>query len=106
MAHSLQHCGDWHALPRPTRRYIEALGGLDDYLLQTPDRKLFSDVASRLKYEVTQLYRARGLSCGAGLIMQRRRELEQARRDSSTAMLKAGGAPARGGGQTQDASAS
>lgn len=36
-------------------RFIEASGGLDDYLLKTPDEKLFSDVASKLKVELLQV---------------------------------------------------
>jgi len=44
------------------RRYIEAWGGLDDYLLQTPDRKLNSDAASLMKWRISQQYQAKGLS--------------------------------------------
>lgn len=33
-------------------RSVEAQGGLDKYLLSTPDRHLHSDVASALKWEL------------------------------------------------------
>eukprot|EP00199_Chlamydomonas_sp_CCMP681_P006466 CAMPEP_0119113942 /NCGR_PEP_ID=MMETSP1180-20130426/45687_1 /TAXON_ID=3052 ORGANISM="Chlamydomonas cf sp, Strain CCMP681" /NCGR_SAMPLE_ID=MMETSP1180 /ASSEMBLY_ACC=CAM_ASM_000741 /LENGTH=191 /DNA_ID=CAMNT_0007102257 /DNA_START=146 /DNA_END=723 /DNA_ORIENTATION=- len=36
-------------------RFIEASGGLDDYLLQTPDDKLKSNAASLLKLELLQM---------------------------------------------------
>lgn len=39
-------------------KYIEACGGLDDYLLKTPDRELFSDAASTLKMQISKLHRA------------------------------------------------
>lgn len=35
-------------------RYIEACGGLDDYLRKTPDKELKSDVASSLKWRISQ----------------------------------------------------
>ncbi|KAF5841372.1 hypothetical protein DUNSADRAFT_13240 [Dunaliella salina] len=69
-------------------RYIEAWGGLDDYLLQTPDRKLNSDVASSMKWRITQLYQAKGLSSGAQLIMERRKEVDAARAAESNKMLQ------------------
>uniref|UniRef100_A0A7S3QJM9 Ribosomal protein L28 n=1 Tax=Dunaliella tertiolecta TaxID=3047 RepID=A0A7S3QJM9_DUNTE len=69
-------------------RYIEALGGLDDYLLQTPDPKLNSDVASTMKWRITQLYQAKGLSSGAQLIMERKKELDAARAAESKKMLQ------------------
>lgn len=41
------------------RRMIEDMGGLDAYLLQTPESKLKSDVASALKWEVITAMRRR-----------------------------------------------
>eukprot|EP00877_Chromochloris_zofingiensis_P004397 jgi/Chrzof1/13959/Cz08g19130.t1 len=38
-------------------REIERAGGLDKYLLKTPDEKLFSDVGSDLKFRIQLVYR-------------------------------------------------
>ncbi len=53
--------GPAHLASNPARglhRFIEASGGLDDYLLNTPDSQLFSDVASQLKVQLLQVRRA------------------------------------------------
>ena len=38
-----------------TRREVEAKGGLDDFLMNTPDRLLRSDVASQLKWRISNI---------------------------------------------------
>lgn len=40
-----------------TCRAIDAAGGLDRYLLKTPDSLLHSDVASDLKFKLSHIYR-------------------------------------------------
>ncbi|KXZ47244.1 hypothetical protein GPECTOR_36g1 [Gonium pectorale] len=42
-----------------TLRMIEDMGGLDTYLLSTPEAKLKSDAASAVKWEVITALRAR-----------------------------------------------
>lgn len=42
-------------------RQVEDRGGLDDFLLRTPDSRLKSDVASAVKWEVTSARRKRAL---------------------------------------------
>jgi hypothetical protein len=38
-------------------RYIDKAGGLDRYLLKTPDNLLWSDVASDLKFRINLAYK-------------------------------------------------
>lgn len=42
-------------------RLIDRCGGLDNYLLRTPDKRLFSDVGSTLKYQIGQIYKQQRL---------------------------------------------
>jgi hypothetical protein len=46
------------------RRLIDAAGGLDRYLLQTPDSQLHSDYASELKFQISQVYKQQALAGG------------------------------------------
>ena len=46
-------------------RDVESKGGLDDYLLTTPDRLLRSDVASQLKWRITSIVQRNRFSAAA-----------------------------------------
>ncbi len=46
-------------------RDVETKGGLDDYLLTTPDRLLRSDVASQLKWRITSIVQRNRLAAAA-----------------------------------------
>jgi hypothetical protein len=75
----------WAALCRLLCRSIDHAGGLDAYLLKTPDRWLFSDVGSDLKYRIGLIYKQRWYDAAQARRLEQQQQQRQRQQQGTVA---------------------